>query len=47
LLRERDRALAAAALATPEVLLELDRHPDLAAFRQDSRFKELIAKSAQ
>jgi eukaryotic-like serine/threonine-protein kinase len=47
LLRERDRALAAAALATPEVLHELDRHPDLAVFRQDSRFKELIAKSAQ
>jgi hypothetical protein len=47
LLGERDRALAAAAPATPEVLHELDRHPDLAVFRQDSRFKELIAKSAQ
>jgi len=47
MLGKRDRALAAIAEAPPLVLHELDRHPDLAVFRQDTRFKELIAKSKQ
>jgi tetratricopeptide (TPR) repeat protein/TolB-like protein len=43
-LGHRDRALAIAETATPETLRELDRHPDLADFREDSRFRELKAK---
>lgn len=31
--------------ATPELLRELDRQPDLADFRQDSRFQELVVKT--
>ena len=31
--------------ATPDLLRELDRHPDLADFSQDSRFKQLVAKN--
>ncbi|HEU4413958.1 MAG TPA: serine/threonine-protein kinase [Candidatus Angelobacter sp.] len=44
-LGDRDRALAAAGLATPQILKELDNHPDLADFRQDSRFKLMLAHS--
>jgi len=44
MLGERDRALAIAETATADVLRELDRHPDLADFRQDSRFRELKAR---
>jgi hypothetical protein len=47
MLGERDRALAVAERATSSVLHELDRHPDLAVLSQDSRFRELIAKSIQ
>ena len=45
MLGRRDRALQIAELATPDLVLELDRHPDLADFRQDPRFRELKAKS--
>lgn len=44
MLGERDRALALAETATTDVLRELDRHPDLADFRRDSRFREWKAK---
>jgi len=44
MLGERDRALTIAETATADVLRELDRHPDLADFRQDPRFRELKAK---
>lgn len=44
MLGERERALAIAENATSDVLRELDRHPDLADFRQDSRFRELKSK---
>lgn len=37
----RDRALTVAATMTADDLRELDRHPDLADFRQDLRFREL------
>ena len=43
-LGERDLALRSAAKATPDLLRELDRHPDLADFRRDPRFRELKAK---
>lgn len=43
-LGRRDRALAIAGTATVETLRELERHPDLADFRDDSRFRELKAK---
>jgi len=39
----RDLALKTAAKATPEARIALDHHPDLADFRQDSRFKQLMA----
>jgi hypothetical protein len=45
MLDERDRALQAARGVTQRVLRELDRHPDLAAFRRDPRFRDLLAKS--
>jgi tetratricopeptide (TPR) repeat protein len=35
MLGHRDRALQIGETATPDVLRELDRHPDLADFRQD------------
>jgi len=43
----RDQAIDALRDATPELLRELDRQPDLAGFRQDSRFKQVVAKSAK
>ncbi len=45
MLGRRDRALEIAERATPDVVLELDRQPDLADFRQDPRFRQLKAKS--
>jgi len=44
-LGQRDKAIALLNGATPELLHELDRHPDLVAFRLDSRFQRLIANS--
>jgi tetratricopeptide (TPR) repeat protein len=43
-LRQRDRAIAVLKGATPDLLRELDRHPDLADFRKDLRFQQLIGK---
>jgi eukaryotic-like serine/threonine-protein kinase len=43
-LGQRDKAVAVLGRATPELLHELQRHPDLADFCQDPRFKELVAK---
>jgi eukaryotic-like serine/threonine-protein kinase len=40
-LGERDRAFAALRSGTSELLHELDRQPDLAGFRQDSRFQQI------
>jgi tetratricopeptide (TPR) repeat protein len=45
-LKERERAIQVLGGATPEVLRELDRQPDLAGFRQDSRFQQLVAKNS-
>jgi tetratricopeptide (TPR) repeat protein len=45
-LGQRDRAIEALIGAPSELLRELDRHPDLADFRQDLRFKQLVAKYA-
>ncbi len=44
MLDRRDRALTIAGMAPPDVLRELDRHPDLADFRHDPRFREMKAK---
>lgn len=44
MLGRRDRALAIAETAPPDVLRELDRQPDLADFRLDARFRQLKAK---
>lgn len=43
-LHQRDRAIAALKSATPELLHELERHPDLADFCQDSRFQQLVTQ---
>jgi eukaryotic-like serine/threonine-protein kinase len=43
---QRDRAIEALNGASPELLHELDRHPDLADFRQDLRFRQVEAKYA-
>lgn len=43
-LGQRDRALAIAETATPDVLGEFDRQPDLADFSLDSRFRQLKAR---
>jgi tetratricopeptide (TPR) repeat protein len=43
-LGERDQAMKVLRLATPEVLEELNRQPDLADFRQDIRFKQVVAQ---
>jgi eukaryotic-like serine/threonine-protein kinase len=39
----RDMALKSAAKTTKEARIALEHHPDLADFRQDSRFKQLMA----
>jgi tetratricopeptide (TPR) repeat protein len=44
-LGERDRAIEVLSAATPELLRELDRHPDLAEFRNDPRFEQLVART--
>jgi serine/threonine protein kinase/tetratricopeptide (TPR) repeat protein len=43
-LGERDKAVQVLSSASPDLLRELDRQPDLADFRQDSRFKQLLEK---
>ena len=43
-LGQRERALGVLERATPELLRELDRQPDLAEFRQDPRFQQLVSK---
>jgi tetratricopeptide (TPR) repeat protein len=43
-LNERDKAVAALNSATPELLLQLERYPDLADFCSDSRFQQLVTK---
>ena len=43
-LGERGRALQIAGTASKNILRELDRHPDLADFREDPRFKQLKAR---
>jgi serine/threonine protein kinase/tetratricopeptide (TPR) repeat protein len=44
-LGQRDRAIQVLEAATPDVLHELDRQPDLADFSRDSRFRQLVAKN--
>ena len=44
-LGRRDDALAVLRQPHPELLRELGRHPDLAAFSSDSRFQELVRQS--
>lgn len=44
-LGNRDMAFKVASRATPEARIALEHHPDLADFRQDSRFKQLMAPS--
>ncbi len=40
-LGDRGQALAAAAAVTPQTLIEIDHHPDLAGLQDDSRFKQM------
>jgi serine/threonine protein kinase/tetratricopeptide (TPR) repeat protein len=44
-LGQRDRAIQVLDAATPDLLHELDRQPDLADFNQDSRFRQIVAKN--
>ena len=44
-LGKRDEALRIVARVPVQVLRELNRHPDLAGLRSDSRFTDLVAKS--
>ena len=46
-LGERERAIQALSGASPQVLYALDRQPDLADFRQDLRFQQLIAAAQE
>jgi tetratricopeptide (TPR) repeat protein len=41
-LGERDRAIQALSQATPQLLDDLNRQPDLPEFRQDLRFQQLL-----
>ena len=41
----RNDAVATLSAATPELLRELDRDPDLAELRQDSRFRQLVDRT--
>jgi Flp pilus assembly protein TadD len=43
-LGERDKAIAVLSAATPDLLRELERHPDLADFCRDPRFQDLVSK---
>lgn len=45
-LGERDRAIQVLDGATPDLLNELDRQPDLADFSRDPRFRQLVAKNS-
>ena len=45
-LGERDRAIQVLNGAKPELLQELARQPDLSDFRNDSRFKQLVAENS-
>lgn len=45
-LGQRDRAIQALKGATPELLHELDRQPDLADFRLDPRFRQLVTQNS-
>jgi tetratricopeptide (TPR) repeat protein len=46
-LGKRDEALRIVAKVPVQVLRELNRHPDLADLRRDSRFKDLVARSQE
>ena len=46
-LHQRDRAIAVLTNATPDLLHELERHPDLADFCRDPRFQQLVAQVVQ
>ena len=46
-LGQRNKAIGVLPETTPEVLRELDRHPDLADFRQDPRFRQLVSTTAR
>ena len=46
-LHQRDLALAVLTHASPDLLHELERHPDLADFCRDPRFQQLVAKVVQ
>jgi tetratricopeptide (TPR) repeat protein len=43
-LGQRDHAISVLSGATPELFQELNRQPDLADFRQDTRFKQVVAQ---
>jgi len=43
-LGQRERALAAAAMATAQTRTEMDHHPDLADLQRDSRFRSLVGQ---
>ena len=45
-LGQRDRAIQLLNGAKPELLREIARNPDLSDFRNDSRFKELVAENS-
>jgi hypothetical protein len=45
-LGQRDNAIATLAGATPDLLREMNREPDLADFCQDIRFRHLVEKIA-
>jgi tetratricopeptide (TPR) repeat protein len=45
-LGERDKAIEALNGATPDLLRELNRQPDLADFSQDPRFRQLVARNS-
>jgi tetratricopeptide (TPR) repeat protein len=44
-LGQRDRAIQVLDSATPDLLRELDRQPDLADFSRDSRFRQLVDRN--
>ncbi len=46
-LGERDRAMEALNGATPDLIRELNRQPDLADFSQDPRFRQLVAQNSK
>jgi hypothetical protein len=45
-LGQRDRAIQVLNTATPDLLRELDRQPDVADFSRDSRFRQLVARNS-